>query len=122
MRPMRAALIGCALSGCSAGAALPDAPSGLTCTAGNGAIIRLNVDPVAGTFQKERFPVLPIAEVNDRTIVLMRNRMSTISVEASLDRRTLVYTARSEDSRTRTKTRMDYRCVADVPFNVIGAR
>ena len=117
MRPMRAALIGCTLSGCSAGAALPNAPSGLTCTAGNGSVIRLNVDPAAGTFQKERFPVLPIAEVTGRTIVLMRNRTGTISVEASLDRRTLVYTARSEDSRTHMKTRTDYRCAANVPFS-----
>lgn len=109
-------LLGCALFTSFARAALPDAPSGLTCTAPSGAIVRLNLDLGARRFQKEGFPILPVRKISDRIIVLMRAATATLSVEAVIDRRTLVYTARSEDLTTRQVARMDYRCVAGPPF------
>ncbi len=115
-------MLGCALSACSATAALPDTPSGLTCTDATGAVIRLNLDPISKRFQKEGFPVLPLRESNSQTIVLTRDVTGALSVQASLDRRTLVYTALSEDLKNRTKRRMDYQCVVGAPFTVSGAR
>jgi hypothetical protein len=119
---IRAALLGCALSARSASAGLPDTPSGLTCTDATGAVIRLNLDPVAKQFQKEGFPISPLVKSNSRTIVLTRDLTRALFVEASLDRRTLVYTALSQDLKTRTKTQMGYQCVVSAPFPVSGAR
>jgi hypothetical protein len=113
---IRPAILGCALSACSTSAALPDTLSGLTCTARSGAVLRLNVDTVARQFQKEGFPILPIDTFGNRVVVLMRSATSSLSVEALLDRRTLVYTARSEDRITGKITRTDYQCVAGPPF------
>ncbi len=113
---IRPAILGCALSACSTSAALPDTPSGLTCTAHSGAVLRFNVDTMARQFQKEGFPSLPMDTFGNRVLVLMRSATGSLSVEALLDRRTLVYTARSKDLITGKVTRTDYQCVAGPPF------
>lgn len=122
MHRLRQALLGCALFACSASAALPDGPTGLTCTARSGAILRLNIDPAGRQFQKEGFPILPMEKFTDQVIVLMRNAAGSLSLEASIDRRILVYTARSEDRATRNTTRTDYQCVAGPPFSASDER
>ncbi len=116
MHRLRPAILGCAISACSAPAALPETASGLTCTARSGAVLRLNVDTAARQFQKEGFPVLSMVKLADRVIVLMRSATRSLSVEALLDRRTLVYTAQSRDMITGKTVRMDYQCVAGPPF------
>lgn len=116
MHRLRPAILGCALSACSAPAALPETAYGLTCTARSGAVLRLNVDTAARQFQKEGFPILPMVKLTDRLIVLIRTATGSLSVEAVIDRRTLVYSARSKDMITGRITRMDYQCVAGPPF------
>lgn len=108
--------MGCALSACSATAGLPDAPSGLTCTADTGATVRLNIDLATRHFQKDGFPILPMEKVTARIIILMRGTIGSTAVEASIDRRRLIYTARSEDGTSGKATVMEYQCLAGPPF------
>lgn len=116
LRQIRMILPGCIPLAFLTAAALPVAPSGLTCTAANGAVIRLNVDPGARQFQKEGFPIMPIREPGDHVIVLMRAVVKRVLVQASIDRKTMIYTAQSKDLQTRAITRMTYHCVAGAPF------
>jgi type IV secretory pathway VirB9-like protein len=94
----------------------------LTCTARSGAVLRLNIDPIARQYQKEGFPILPMNKLTDRIIVLMRSSTRSLRIDALLDRRSLVYTARSEDLTTRKTTRTDYQCIAGPPFVTSGGR
>jgi hypothetical protein len=121
VRVALAALLGCAASGCSASVAVPAVPVGLTCTAPNGAVVRLNLDLRGRTFQKEGFPRLPIASLSGRQIVLMRDKTATFTVSASIDRATMEYVALSEDRKSHTITETRYSCVAGPAFAVADA-
>ena len=97
---------------------LPDQASGLTCTAANGAVLRLNIDPSAGQFQKEGLPAVAIRSKTGRRLVLMRVVSGDMLVEATLDRVSLVYTARSRSLGSPTVTTTSYQCVIGPPFLV----
>lgn len=120
MRAILAAIAGCVAGGCSASVAVPAAPAGLTCTAPNGAIVRLNLDLAGRRFQKEGFPSLPIENITARQVVLMHETTSAFIVTAAFDRNAMTYIATSEDkSHTMTETR--YACTSGPPFEVAGA-
>lgn len=117
-----AALLGCAAFGCSASVSVLTKPEGLTCTALNGAVVRLNLDLGHRTFQKEGFPSLPIADTIGRQIVLMRDVTADSMVSASIDRATMDYVASSNDRKLHAITETHYSCVAGPAFEVPNAR
>lgn len=121
VRVVLAFLSGCAVSGCSASVATPVTPVGLTCTALNGVVVRLNLDLAGRRFQKEGFPSLPIASVTGRQIVLMRDRTASFALTASINRDTMDYVAVSEDRKSHTKTETRYSCAVGPAFKVATA-
>lgn len=117
-----AALLGCAAFGCSASVDVLAQPEGLTCTALNGAVVRLNLDLAHRTFQKEEFPRLPIADSSGRQIMLMRDMTADFIVSASIDRATMDYVASSIDRKSHVRTETRYPCVAGPAFEVPNAQ
>jgi hypothetical protein len=99
-------------------AALPSGASGLICTAPSGARLKLNIDPTKMRFQKDGFAVLPIVADAD-SLVLSRFDNDEILVLATVDRRTLVYTAQSRDKASGAVSRTDYQCMAGPPIRFI---
>lgn len=118
MRAILAALLGCAVGGCSASGAEPAKPIGLTCTAANGAIVRLNLDVAAHRFQKESFPSLPVESVTDHRVVLMHDTTANLIVTAFIDRDTMSYVAASEERTTHQRSEARYACVVGPAFAV----
>lgn len=116
--PAVALAIGLAGTACSA---LPTDPVGLDCSSPAGAHVRFNIDIGARRFEKEGFPAYPIVSVDARRIVLTRFKDRDIAMLASIDRRTLVYSALSKDLATGAVSKTDYRCVAGSPFDVAPA-
>ena len=100
---------------------MPATSRGLTCTALNGAVVRLNLDLAGRTFQKEGFPRLPIASVTGRQIVLMRERTASFAVTASIDRDTMDYIAVSEDRKSHATTETRYSCAVGPAFEATTA-
>jgi hypothetical protein len=100
-------------------AALPSGASGLICTAPSGARLKLNIDPTTMRFQKEGFAVLPIVAADADSLVLSRFDNDEILVLATVDRRTLVYTAQSRDKASGAVSRTDYQCMAGPPIRFI---
>jgi hypothetical protein len=122
VRVALAILMGCAAVGCSTSVAGPAAPVGLTCTAPNGAVVRLNLDLAGRTFQKEGFPRLPIASLDGRQIVLMRDKTANFMVSARIDRATMDYVALSEDRKSHTRTETRYSCITGPGFAVANTQ
>jgi hypothetical protein len=120
LRPFVAALAGCAAYGCSASSAVAPEPIGLTCTAPNGAIVRLNLDLARHLFQKEGFPTLPIGAVTPERVVLMDEATSAFAITAVIERGTMDYTATSEDLKSHERTETRYACVSGPMFDVAG--
>ena len=96
---------------------LPEKTSGLTCTAQTGAHLRINIDPGAMRFQKEGFGVVPILLSDTKTLVLTRFANDGIKIVASLDRRSLVYTAQSTEAASGRISRTDYKCLSSGPID-----
>lgn len=118
LRAILAAILGCAFGGCSASGAAPAKPIGLTCTAANGAIVRLNLDIAARRYQKEGFPSLPIESVTDHRVVLMHDKTATLVVTAFIDRDTMTYVAASEEGLTHQRSEARYACAIGPAFAV----
>lgn len=122
VRAIFAALVSSTVTGCTASVAIsPPKPTGLTCTAPNGAIVRLNLDLAGHHFQKEGFPSLPFKAMDAHRVVLMRHAATGYVVTASIDRSTMDYVALSEDRRTHARTETRYACVSGAPFEVPDA-
>jgi hypothetical protein len=96
-------------------------PIGLTCTAPNGATMRLNLDIGARRFQKEGFPARSIMRVTAKRLVLMREKLTDFTVTASIDRDTMTYIADSEDAKSHAMTETRYACAEGPSFEVAGA-
>ncbi|MBA2934507.1 hypothetical protein HZF05_10405 [Sphingomonas sp. CGMCC 1.13654] len=118
MRAILAAILGCVFGGCTASGAALAKPVGLTCTAANGAIVRLNLDIAARRYQKEGFPSVPIESVTDHRVVLMHDKTATLVVTAFLDRDTMTYVAASEEALTHQRSETRYACVIGPAFSV----
>jgi hypothetical protein len=118
LRAIFAALLGCAVGGCSASGAAPGIPVGLTCTAANGAIVRLNLDIAAHRFQKEGFPSLPVESITNHRVDLMHDKTANLIVTAFIDRDTMSYVAASEERTTHQRSEVRYACVVGPAFAV----
>jgi hypothetical protein len=116
-RAFVAALAACLLSsGSIAHAGLPAGVSGLVCTAPNRARLRLNIDVQTRQFEKEGFSVLPFVAVDADRIILSRFANHEIVIVASLDLRTLIYSAQSREAGSGSVVRTDYQCVVGAPI------
>jgi hypothetical protein len=91
----------------------------LICTAPSGAQLRLNIDVTTMRFQKEGFAVLPILAADADSLVLSRLSNDEILIVASINRRTLVYTAQSRETASGAVSRTDYSCVAGPPIKFV---
>lgn len=96
-------------------------PTGLTCTAANGAIVRLNLDIAARRFQKEGFPARPVMRVTAKRVILLQEKLTGLTVTASIDRDTMTYIADSEDAKSHAMTETRYACVKGPSFQVADA-
>jgi hypothetical protein len=100
-------------------ATLPSDASGLICTAPSGARLRLNIDATKMRFQKEGFAVFPILATDADSLVLSRFDNDEIFILASINRRTLVYTAQFHEKVSGAVSRTDYQCVAGPPIKFV---
>ncbi len=119
-KDLRAVVVALALGLFSSGsvaAGLPSGVSGLICTAPNRARLRLNIDQRTKRFQKEGFAILPFLAVDGDKLVLSRFDNQEMLIVASLDLRTLVYTAQSKEAGSGIVARTDYQCVAGPPID-----
>ena len=116
-----ASLLLCTMIAGFASCAVAAGPTGLTCTALNGATVRLNLDIAARRFQKEGFPARPILRVTEKRLILMQEKLTRFTVTASIDRDTLTYIADSEDATSHALTETRYACAEGPSFEVTDA-
>lgn len=118
--PLAALLLCMTIIGFASGA-VAAGPTGLTCTAPNGAKVRLNLDIAARRFQKEGFPVRPIMRVTAKRLILIQEKLTAFTVTAAIDRETMTYIAASEDAKSHAMTETRYACVEGPSFEVADA-
>lgn len=119
--PLVALLLCMTIIGLASGA-VAAGPTGLTCTASNGATVRLNLDIAARRFQKEGFPARPVLRVTAKRVVLIQEKLTGFSVTASIDRETMTYIADSEGAKSHALTETRYACVEGPSFKVADAK
>lgn len=119
--PLAAVLLCMMIAGFTSGA-VAAGPTGLTCTAPNGATVRLNLDIAARRFQKEGFPARPILRVTEKRLILMQQKLTDFTVTASIERDTMTYIAASEDAKSHALKETRYACSEGPSFEVADAK